>query len=196
DLVWPAPLDTAGGRVVLHGRDAAGAEVVLSEIEYGTPTLPSPPGGASLIWDAFNSRYTLRSPSTPTDLGGSPHAPRACLVASSVRIREILTSCTAPRASESYIELSATLDGEKRDSTLAVEIRDASDSLVAAVPAGFGERAGQSWPRGTSWLIATPGISNVVGSRADAPLPLALDPVAGRVDLVRRGGRARPRRQP
>jgi hypothetical protein len=57
---------------VLHGRDATGAKIVLSELADGTTDLPAPPGGASLVWDAFNARYVQRSPSTPTDFAPLP----------------------------------------------------------------------------------------------------------------------------
>jgi hypothetical protein len=185
DLVWPAPLDTTAGRLVLHGSDATGAEVVLSEVAYGTHELPAPPAGASLAWDMFTGRYVLRSPASPTDFAVRPHQSVVCAAPSSVRIQEILTSCSASGAHDSYVQLLATAAGETRDRTLVLEIRDAAGTFTARVAAGFGSLAGTPWPSGTSWLLATTGITNDALARADTVLPVPLDPVAGRIDMMR-----------
>src|SRR5262249_55111789 len=99
---------------------------------------------------------------------------------SSVRIRELLTDCNDLQGPQSYIELTAVSPGETRDSTLRLEIRDASDSLTAVVPAGFGSRSGEGWPVAGHWLFATPGITNVLGSVGDVMLPVPLDQHGGR----------------
>ena len=188
DLVWPAPLDAAGGRVVLHGLDATGAEVVLSDVEYGTPSLPAPPSGASLVWDSFTGRYVQRSPSTPTDFGGAAHLPQGCAPPSTIRIRELLTDCSQSSEPQSYIELMSGSSDERFDSTLVLVIHDAADMVYATVPAGFGSRGGTSWPVATNWLIATSGMTNDQGALPDALLPVTLDAVAGRIELQRRLG--------
>ena len=188
NLVWPSPLDTTGGRVVIHGRDATGAEIVLADLEYGTPALPAPQAGASLVWNAFTGTYVQRSPATPTDVAGRPHVSPACALPSSIRIKELLTDCSLSSEPESYVELMAGSSDERFDSTLVLVIHDASDAVTAVVPAGFGSRSGTSWPLTTNWLISTAGMTNDQAALPDALLPVVLDAAAGRIDLQRRVG--------
>lgn len=188
DALWPVALDAIGGTLTLYGDDGAGGELVIDRASYGTPELPVPPAGMSLTRIAGGGGYTATLPVTPVAFSGLVLIADQCVRPTTLRVRELLTACSAGPEAASYIELTAVGLGARRDPTLAVEVRDRTGAVQGELPLEFGPFANTTWPSGTSWLLASPGFNSPTGVPPDGQLPFALDRVQGSVRILRRPG--------
>lgn len=182
DRLLPVPLDTLAGRVLFTRLEANGAETVLSDVRYGTPTLPRPGYGKSL---SYSSGYSENPLPTPKASSGLTHADPTCErpLPSTFYLAEVQLQCSDGSAGTQFIELGVVGADERLWSDLVIDVHDRDDQPIGTLTDLFGSSSGQPWASTKRWLLATAGFADAQQRQANTMLPLGLDPIGGRLIL-------------
>src|SRR5436190_12896434 len=82
-------------------------------------------------------------------------------------VDEFLLRCVDGRPDGAFVELVAAGPGQTYDAALGVRLLGPSGSTVSDLPALFASRAGQPWPEGQRFLIATASFEALTGVAPD-----------------------------
>ncbi len=187
DVVANFSLDAQGTLdIVRHVDSNPTNPTLLSRAQYGfTVPQPAPPPGSSMRWASpVYPSYALDAYPTPErsdrrTLPGTGCFPR--LDSLSARIDEVFPLCRSGEARAPFVELLAS-DTTRFKSGARLLVRDHTDAIVFDGSIPFGSRTNTPWLEGQRLLIAMAGVEPVGGS--DVAIPVALDPVGGRITLA------------
>ncbi len=182
DRILPAPLDTIAGRVLFTRLESDGHETVLSDVRYGTPSVPRPGYGKSL---SYSSGYAENPYPSPEASNGLSYTDPTCdrPLPSSAFVAELQLQCRDGSSATQFVELGVARADERLWQELRLEAFDRDDQLIGAIAAPFGTKVGTQWPSSARWLIATAGFKDAQQRQADSALPFSLDVLGGRVIL-------------
>jgi len=89
-------------------------------------------------------------------------------------VDEFLLRCADARPDGAFVELVATGPGQTFDAALGVRLIGPSGSTITDLPGVFASRAGQPWPEGRHFLIATAlSACLIIAKEAQPPAPVA-----------------------
>lgn len=185
DGLLPAEMDRIGGRIEVFGT-FHGTNWISDTFTYGTPSLPAPPDGFALS-RPLGSTTSVRLPNPVNALGRNVLVPE-CAAGTAVPrlfVNELALQCMDGRTQGQFVELGVRgaplpldapfhLRAHRRDGSLAFEVRDV-----------FGGLGVPTLARDRTVLLVLDG--HPAGAQADGLLPDTLDPLAGRVEIVREG---------
>ncbi len=182
DRVLSAPMDTVGGRILFVRREANGSETVLSDVRYGTPTLPRPGYGKSL---SYSSGYLENPLPTPKGSNALIYSDPLCdrPLPSSAYLSELQLQCFDGSATTQFLELGVTGTGEQLWPELTLEAFDRNGQSIGTILDPFGALKGAPWSVSQRWLLATLGFRDNQQRQPNLVLPFALDLVGGRIIL-------------
>jgi len=180
DAILPVVLDTLGGSIEIVF--VGSTEISLQRLDFGPGGVAMPPFGNSLI--ASGPTFV---PASPTPMGYdlvafTPDVPCRMPFLSGVIMEELGLQCSSLSPTGQFIELQSTLANERFDARHRIRAFDRNDALIGE----FGLTAGSpgaAWPAGSSFLISASAWTSGV-SGPDLALPLELDRVAGRIELL------------
>ena len=180
DAALPVVLDTLGGSIEIVF--VGSTDISLQRLDFGPGGVAMPPFGNSLI--ASGATFV---PASPTPMGYdlvafTPDVPCRMPFVSGVIMEELGLQCTSLSPTGQFIELQSTLANERFDARHRIRAFDRNDALIGE----FGLTAGSpgaAWPAGSSFLISASAWTSGV-SGPDLTLPLELDRVAGRIELL------------
>ncbi len=183
NLGLPFTLDSLGGRLILRDLAAPAHAQVCSELFYGPGGVPAPAAGHSLEWTVGG--YVDRVSPTPAGFTGLPFTDGICgRVPIAVDLRELQIRCANGSTSGQFLELGLRGKDEIFDPRIQVVFRDHNGVQLARMSQPFNDRTGLAWASAKAWLIASSAYHAPNGAEADAILPVPLDTLGGRIQLV------------
>ncbi len=176
---------TAGSIRVIWVHPMTGVESVLDWLDYSPGGLAqAPQPGRSLTRDAFG-RWTESADVSPTNLAGVQASAPQCfsITPPHARIREVQWQCPEGGLSSQFLELAPRVGASRFDRLIGVRATDRNGTLLFERTDLFGTETGRVWEPGTPWLMGHAALRTAQGATADIVLPVALDTLAGRIDL-------------
>jgi hypothetical protein len=193
DRALPGALDPSGGRVALGWTTPAGTFDVFDMLVYGPGGTPAPPAGRALARDT-GSTWKDATP-LPVTFDGRTFKNASCLGSGAwtVTLDEVFPGCRCGN-DVSFLEFATHAEASVLERGLALVALDRIGVERWRMSDMFSSRAGQLWPAGQAYLLATPAARGGVlgGAAPDGVLPGSLDPDGGSVLVIRAAGSALP----
>ncbi|MCE9627094.1 MAG: T9SS type A sorting domain-containing protein, partial [Candidatus Eisenbacteria bacterium] len=191
-LAPDAVLDTApdaGASVISVFRRnlVTGADSTLSAMAV---SVAPPPPGRSIVRGP-DGVYGASGVVTPTRADGAVVAPGACYVRAqpeAVQLHELFLRCREGGTGARYVELLASSGDASYAPDLIVRVFDHAAQLTGVIVHPFGALEGQPWRADRPFLLGGEQVQEQLGLVPDAPLPVALDTLGGRIQLLLAGG--------
>ena len=188
DAVLDAAPDAGSAVISVFRRDpVTGRDTTLHAMAVSTAP---PPPGRSIVRLAAGD-YGVSGVVTPTRADGAVVAPGACYVRArpeAVRLGELFLRCRDGETSARYVELVASDGDASYAPDLIVRVFDHDNRLLGALSHVFGALEGQPWRAGRPFMLGSEGVAARLGIAPDAALPLPLDTLGGRIQLLLAGG--------
>lgn len=181
DAAMLVPMDTLAGRIVLFRLEGT-TRVPLQEVRYGPGgDIDAPPPGSSAMLLAGSWRWNPAPIARRYD--GYSYSGSPCLGYPRFAIRELMLACEDGDPRGGFLELEALGVRPAYDARIHLRAYDRDGALIAEVTDLFGARAGEGCATGSRWLLAGEAFAAAASGAPDHVLPVALDPVAGRLEL-------------
>lgn len=173
-------LDPTRGRVVLYRLNLDNSRSVLHQLAYGGPgEVSAPPPGGTIVRTGSNT-FAVTPDGTPqgyfVDLRET-----TCFHTERWTVSEVGFGCWSGGSAGQFVELRFQGTVGTYDAAYHLYVYNSFGVLVADVARPFGDRTGEPCTDGAHALVA----GSAFGAQADAVLPVALDPVGGRVVISR-----------
>lgn len=188
DAVLDAAPDAGSSVISVFRRDpVTGADSTLSAMAVNTA--PPPPGRS--IVRGPEGRYGVSGVVTPTRADGAVVAPGACYVRAqpeAVQLHEVFLRCRDGNTTARYVQLLASTLDASYAPDLILRVFDHAGQLAGVIAHPFGALEGQPWRAGRPFLLGGEGVRERLGLEPDAVLPVTLDTLGGRIQLLLAGG--------
>lgn len=185
DGVLPFALDSLGGRIEVFVSTATGGRTITSTLAYGPGTaLPVLPlAGASFV--RSGSTYVTRVKPTPTTTAGVALDAGSCLGVILpqlvLRLREYGLQCLDGSGQGQFFEFEPSDAAITFPGGVGLRALGSNGTVLADVPDVFATLAGQAWPAGRPFLLASPALLAGTGIAADALLPTSTSAGSGQL---------------
>ncbi len=180
--------DASSALITVFRRDLV--TLIDSTVHSMSVSSAPPPAGRSIVRGA-DGRYGVSGVVTPTRADGSVVAPGACYARArpeAVQLKSVFLRCRDGSTTARYLMLEANSADASYAPDLIVRVFDHAAQLVGTVLHPFGAFEGQPWRASRPFLLGGEGVAARLGLTPDAALPMPLDTLGGRIQLLLAGG--------